>query len=87
MKILFHRNFEKQYKKLRENNKAKFKDRLEIFIKDQFDLLLNNHPLLGKYEGYRSINVGGDLRAIYKEIKKDTFLFVAIDMHSRLYGK
>ncbi len=85
MRILFHRHFEKQYKKLRESEKERFKKRIKLFIKDQFDPLLGNHSLRGKYEGYRSINIAGDLRAIYKEIKANTFLFVAIDTHSKLY--
>ena len=87
MKIIFHRHFEKQYRKLRENEKKRFKSRMGIFIRDRFDPVLNNHPLLGKYEGYRSINIGGDLRTVYKEIRTDTFLFVTVNTHSRLYGK
>lgn len=87
MKILFHQHFEKQYKKLRESEKERFKKRIEIFIKDQLDPILGNHSLRGKYQGYRSINITGDLRAIYKEIKTNTFLFAAIDTHNKLYGK
>lgn len=86
MKIVFHQNFERQYQRLHKSEKQKFKERLAIFIKDHFDLLLNNHPLRGKYKGYRSINVTGDVRAIYKEYQEDAFLFVAIDAHNKLYG-
>lgn len=85
MKILFHKHFEKQYTNLRASEKERFKKRIELFIQDQFDPLLGNHSLRGKYEGYRSINITGDLRAIYKEIRINTFLFVAIDTHSKLY--
>ena len=86
MKILFHQHFEKQYKKLRENEKERFKKRVELFTKDQFDPIFGNHSLRGTYDGYRSINVAGDLRAIYKEIRTHTFLFIAIDTHSKLYN-
>ena len=87
MKILFHKNFRKIYKKLGVGARKKFKERRDLFLQNPFHPLLNNHALKGKYEGYRSINVGGDLRAIYKELKKNLALFANIDTHSNLYGK
>ena len=51
-----------------------------------FDLRLNNHPLKGAYASCRSINVGGDLRAIY-EINNDRIVFRLIGTHAELYGK
>ena len=86
MKIVLHRNFEKQYSKLRSNEKKLFKKRKDIFFIDPYDPVLNNHPLRGKYKGYRSINVGGDLRAIYRLINDNIAFFVAIDTHSNLYS-
>ncbi|KKT41007.1 MAG: Plasmid stabilization system [Candidatus Giovannonibacteria bacterium GW2011_GWA2_44_13b] len=86
MKVVFHQNFKKQYRKLRKNQQQKFDDQLSIFLENPFDPLLNNHPLQGKYEGFRSINVGGDLRAIYEMAEKDIAYFIAIDTHSKLYS-
>jgi addiction module RelE/StbE family toxin len=86
MKILFHRNFEKDYVKLRISERNKFKERLRVFTRDPFNATLGNHALNGKYRGYRSINIGGDLRAVYKTIKTEEYLFVAIGTHSKLYG-
>ena len=86
MKILFHRNFEKNYIKLRVSEKNKFKERLNAFVEDPFNPLLGNHALKGKYRAYRSINIGGDLRAVYKAIKNEECLFVAIGTHAELYG-
>lgn len=85
MKIKLHRSFEKQYQKLRESEKKKFKKRRDLFLQDEFHPILNNHPLKGKYQGFRSINVTGDLRAVFKR-ESDTAIFVAIDSHSNLYG-
>ena len=85
MIVRFHKNFEKQYKKLKKGEKNRFKERIQVFLKDEFDPTLNNHPLRGKYKGYRSINVTGDLRAIYKRLVKSGAIFVAIDNHSNLY--
>lgn len=85
MIIRFHRNFKKQYQKLKVGERSKLKERLEVFLTDIFNPILNNHPLKGKYAGYRSINISGDLRAIYKPDTKDTAIFVAVDSHSNLY--
>lgn len=86
MQVIFHKNFDKNYKKLRETEKNRFKKIFEVFYIDPFYPSLNNHALSGKYEGYRSINIGGDLRVIYKMIGEDTYLFVTIDSHSNLYS-
>lgn len=85
MNTRFHKNFEKQYKRLQKREKNRFKEKIQIFFKDEFDPILNNHPLKGKYKGYRSINVTGDLRAVYKRLVRDRAVFIAIDKHSNLY--
>lgn len=85
MKIRFHRGFEKRYKKLQKSRQQKVKERLSLFLKDEFDPILNNHPLQGKYKGYRSINITGDLRAIYKHFSGDTRIFVVLDTRGNLY--
>ncbi|HLD19845.1 MAG TPA: type II toxin-antitoxin system mRNA interferase toxin, RelE/StbE family [Patescibacteria group bacterium] len=85
MKIKFHQNFEKKYKKLSARLKLKIKERNVLFAHNPFDALLNNHALKGKYVGYRSINITGDIRVVYKLIDVDLSLFVTIDTHSNLY--
>ncbi|MBU1160623.1 MAG: type II toxin-antitoxin system mRNA interferase toxin, RelE/StbE family [Patescibacteria group bacterium] len=85
MKIIFHKNFDKQYKKLNKKEQKKVQNRLSKFAQDPFAPLLNNHPLRGRYTDYRSINITGDLRAIYKFNGKDQCIFVAVDTHSNLY--
>lgn len=85
MKIKLHKNFEKGYKKLTSNEKKKFKERRDLFLQDEFNPILNNHALKGNYLGYRSINVTGDLRAIYKR-EENLAIFVAVKSHSNLYG-
>ncbi|MFA5742839.1 MAG: type II toxin-antitoxin system mRNA interferase toxin, RelE/StbE family [Candidatus Paceibacterota bacterium] len=86
MIVYFHKNFEKNYQKFGKAEKEKIKDRLGIFIDDPFDRRLNNHPLKGKYEDYRSINISGGLRAIYKYINDSECVFVEIGTHSELYS-
>ena len=86
MIIRFHRNFEKQIKKLAANEQVRLKEKLIIFIADEFNPILNNHPLKGKYKGYRSINIAGDLRTVYKrELNNNCAIFIAIGSHDKLY--
>lgn len=85
MKVLFHKNFKRGYKKLSPKIQQKFKERLKLFLEDPFNLLLNNHSLYGKWQNFWSINVTGDFRAWYKPIKHDLVEFVLIDTHSNLY--
>ncbi len=85
MEIIFHKNFYKDLKSLDSRSRAKAIDRIEFFAMDKFNTILNNHALKGEYEGYRSINISGDIRAIYKEVEKDTAIFIAIGTHSNLY--
>lgn len=85
MKILFHRIFEKRYKKLPDKIKQRVKERNILFEKDPYNPILNNHALNGKYMGYRSISVTGNIRIIYKFLNKDTALFSDVGTHSELY--
>jgi len=70
MIISFHKDFEKKFKKLPRKTKSKFHERLALFEKDEFNMTLDNHALTGAYKGYRSINVTGDLRAVFKRESK-----------------
>lgn len=80
----YHRSFKKDYKKLSAGMQSRFNERLKLFLNDPFHPLLNNHSLHGEWEGYRSISITGDLRAIF-QIEGETAIFVAIDTHTNLY--
>ncbi|KKQ04054.1 MAG: hypothetical protein US18_C0031G0003 [Parcubacteria group bacterium GW2011_GWB1_36_5] len=84
MQVDFHKQFRKQYKKLPTKIKDKFNERLIIFKDNPLIPELNNHALHGKYEKCRSINITGDIRAIY-EIRENGVRFLDIDTHSNLY--
>ena len=85
MRIIFNKDFYKRYGKLRQQEKQKVDTRIRLFEKDLFHPLLNNHPLSGIYHGYHSINITGDLRAIYEKININTFHFVTLGTHPELY--
>lgn len=74
----------KQYKKLPAIQK-KVDKRLALFAEDPFVPALNNHALAGKYEGYRSINITGNYRAIYELVNDNTAYFIALGTHPNLY--
>jgi len=77
--------FDKQYAKLNFKIKIAFKQRIEVFKANPFDTKLRNHALKGKYLGYRSIDITGDIRALYI-IQGDTaIIFGFIGTHSQLY--
>lgn len=85
LKIRFHKNFERQFQKLKAREKQKTRERLQLFLDEPFSPILRNHPLKGRYADYRSINITGDLRAIYKFLSESECIFVAADSHSNLY--
>ena len=85
MKARFGRRFEKQFVKLSPRVQKRFAQRLETWLADPFDPRLRNHQLRGRFEGYRSIDVTGDYRAVYQVVSKQTGEFVAIGTHSQLY--
>jgi len=85
MRAIFHRPFKKQWQKLKTAEQERFLQRLGIYLKNPHSPLLHDHLLTGKWKNYRSINVGGDLRAIYKVIEKGLIQFVAIGTHDQLY--
>lgn len=85
MRVILHKKFVNQYIKLSEREKNKFKEKRDIFLKNPFHPLLNNHSLQGKYKNYRSINVTADIRLIYELIDNETAHFIYIGTHSELY--
>ncbi|MFA5995893.1 MAG: type II toxin-antitoxin system mRNA interferase toxin, RelE/StbE family [Patescibacteria group bacterium] len=72
MQINFSKRFNKQYKKAALNIQRAFNNRLQIFIDNKFHSSLHNHALTGQFEGFRSINVTGDWRALFHENEDDS---------------
>ncbi|KKT29837.1 MAG: hypothetical protein UW27_C0017G0004 [Parcubacteria group bacterium GW2011_GWA1_44_13] len=84
--ILLHKHFEKRYSKLSKKIREAFKIRKNLFLEDLHSPTLGTHALNGKYKGYQSFNVTGNIRVVYKEEKEDIFLFVDIGTHPELYS-
>lgn len=86
MKIFFHKQFKKKFKKSNIKIKKAFYRKLELFSDNVFHPELNNHALKGRYRGYRSINITGDIRAIFIFLSEDSVEFDDIDNHNNLYN-
>lgn len=86
MKVVRHPRFEKRITRLSPNIRVALAGRLELFLADPWHPLLNNHPLSGDRRGFRSINITGDWRLIYKPLDRETILLMEIDTHHNLYG-
>ena len=86
MKIKFKKRFAKQIDKSPVKIQNAFYARINIFQDDQLSPILNNHQLTGKYKRFRSINITGNWRAIFKEFQNDNLaVFYLIGTHSELY--
>jgi addiction module RelE/StbE family toxin len=83
--IDFSKNFLKQFRKLPRSQQNRFYERLTIFRTNPFDSRLRNHALHGKYTGYHSIDIAGDLRALYRKNGDRVVIFAFIGSHSQLY--
>ena len=86
MRIIFHRDFHKRYAKMRPSEQKRTDERIRLFAQNPFHPILENHALHHPYEGCRSINITGDLRAIYREVSPDVIHFIITGTHPELYG-
>jgi addiction module RelE/StbE family toxin len=83
--IAYSKSFIKQAKLLNAATRQKLLQRIELFSNNPLDPVLRNHPLKGKYKDYRSIDVTGDIRALYLARGTEA-IFDAVGTHSQLYG-
>ena len=85
MHISYSKNFIKQAKKLSPELRKKLQERVILFSDNPLSPILRNHALKGKYKQYRSIDITGDVRALYLQ-KDNEAIFYSIGTHSQLYG-
>lgn len=86
MNVNYSRIFKRMFKKHPIWIQNKFGERALLFIENQYNPLLNNHSLSGSWIGHRSINITGDIRAVFEHISDSHVEFVAIGTHSELYS-
>ncbi len=86
MAVDFTKQFRRQYQKLPRKIQQQFDERLQLFLADPTAPQLRVHPLKGKFAGYWSLNVSGDIRALYLQRGDTVIIFILIGSHSELYG-
>ena len=86
MEVVLHPKFLKELKKLPAQQQRQFTERLDLFLEDRSHAILGIHPLHGRLAGLKSMNVSGDLRALFEE-KPRMVTFYKIGTHHQLFGK
>ncbi|MFZ2500906.1 MAG: type II toxin-antitoxin system mRNA interferase toxin, RelE/StbE family [Minisyncoccia bacterium] len=81
-----HPIFKRQWQKLSQKLQAKTQDRLLLLSLNEYNEVLNNHKLHPPFDAYRSINITGDLRLVYRRTDSRTLYLRAIGTHHQLYG-
>lgn len=87
MKIQYHREFLKNYKKRiapYPKLEKQFQAQLEKLLKDSKDSSLRDHKLIGKRKNFRSFSVTGDIRVVYIIVDNNIWLF-DIGSHNQIY--
>ena len=87
--VFSNKEFIEHYKKVDVRIKKAAEEKIRLFQQNPYELGLNNHPLRGAWEGYRSIDITSDYRAVYKEVKEGEEInayFFALGTHEELYG-
>ena len=86
MTIRYSKKFIKQLARQHPKVQQTFRHRIQLFEEDNNNQLLYKHALKGKLEGFYSINITGDIRALYKVVGDEVYLYDMIGSHSQLYG-
>ena len=90
MTIKYAPAFFKKLKKLDIRIRKSLKERILLFSENPHDPQLNNHPLAREYQGYRSIDIKADWRALYQEKQEgdeEIAYFAFIGTYKELYGQ
>ena len=86
MNVRFSKRFVKQLAKLPKGVQQAAYTRIELLLVNPDDPILRRHRLAGRLKHLWSIDVTGDVRALYEQIGDDTVIYQMIGTHSDLYG-
>jgi addiction module RelE/StbE family toxin len=89
MKVLFSREFIKKYKRVNVRIRNRVDEQIKTFEKNPHEFGLRNHELHEEWEGYRSIDITNDYRAIFEELregKETSAYFIDLGTHDELYS-
>lgn len=87
MKIQYHREFLKSYKKRvvpYPKLELQFRKQLHKLITNPNNPTLRDHKLIGKRKNFRSFSVTGDIRVVYLIVNNNIWLY-DIGSHNQVY--
>ena len=87
MKIKYHKDFVKNYKKRiapQPKLVKQFEKQLIKFITNPTDSTLRDHKLSGKKKSFRAFSITGDVRIVYTIVENELWLF-DIGSHNQVY--
>ena len=84
MKVSYSKDFIKAAGLLNKAQKTRLKQRISLYLENPRDQQLRNHKLAGQWNGYSSINITGDLRAVFEQTETEVY-FIAVGTHAQLY--
>ena len=85
MMVRYSKRFTKQYQRLSPKLQLKTKARIRLWKNRPRDESLRLHRLSGKLKHLYSIDITGDIRAVYEVIDDEVYLYQMIGTHSQLY--
>ena len=86
MRVRFSKRFVKQLAKLPKPTQHAVYVRIELALSNPDDPILRRHRLTGKLKHLWSIDITGDVRALYEMIGDELVVYQMIGTHSQLYG-
>ena len=86
MNIRFSKRFVKQLAKLPKATQHAAYTRIELYLANPDDPILRRHRLAGSLKHLWSIDITGDVRALYEHVGDDLVIYQMIGTHSELYG-
>jgi len=86
MKIIYSRQFQKEYGKLPALLREKVEKKEVIFRNNPFDRRLKTHKLSGQFEGFWSFSIDYRYRIIFELKSESSMVFHIIGDHSIYRG-
>lgn len=90
MNVVYDPAFLEKLKKVNVRIRKRVNEKMLLFSENPNDPLLDNHALQREYQGYMSIDVTSDYRAVYKEAQIGDDIvayFITLGTHKELYGE
>jgi len=88
LRIKYTKSFKKDLKNASIKIQIAFREARDLFYTDSYHPALRNHPLTGKFAGFRSVDVTDDYRAIFKIRKGQKEIIITFHLlgtHNQLY--